>query len=83
MERREVVLADQPEILALAMLAAVPASKISAAFNEPLRFFHHLSLDELTRLREACDRLAAVQTVMAAALEEYAAAAREVLKDAG
>ena len=79
MERRPVILPDQPEILMLATLAAVSASKVAAAFNEPLRFFNHLSLEELGRLQAACDRLSAIQTAMAEALEVYATAAREVL----
>ena len=66
------ILADQPEIVALAQVASVPASKMVAAFNDPQHFFDHMTLDELQRLDSACVRMADVQKQMAQALAIYA-----------
>lgn len=76
------LIADQPELLALASLAAVPASKMAAAFSEPEHFFEHLSLEELARLQAACERLTALQTAMLAALSVYTETARLAMEQA-
>jgi len=74
------MIADQPELLALAGLAAVPASKMAAAFNEPERFFEHLDLEEIGRIQAACERWAILQNQMIAAMDAYTAAARKILE---
>ena len=72
-------LADEPELLALAQLASVPASKVAAAFNDAEHFFDHLSLEELQRLSGAVARLGALSRALVAATEVYANQAREIL----
>jgi len=74
------MIADQPELLALASLAAVPASKMAAAFNEPERFFDHLDLEEVGRIQAACERWAVLQNQMIAAMDGYMVAARQILE---
>ena len=76
------ILADQPEVMALASLAAVPASKMAAAFNDAEHFFEHLSLDDLGRLTAAVERLGALSEALVAATEEYRRAAVAVLQGA-
>lgn len=73
---------DQPELLALASLAAVPASKMAAAFNDPVRFFEHLDLEALLRIQNACERLGEMQTAMLEALSIFTEAARLALAEA-
>lgn len=74
-----IVIADQPEILALAQLSAVPASKIAAAFGDPPQFFEHLTLEELGRIQGACERFAALQQQMVTAMDIYTEAAQDIL----
>ncbi len=76
------ILADAPELLALAGLASVPASKTAAAFNDPENFFEYLTLEQLARLRGAVERLGALSQAMVAAVEVYAKHARAVLDEA-
>ena len=66
-----VILGDAPELLALAQLASVAPSKIAAAFTDPIRFFDHMTLEELERLNAACERMAVLQKQMIAAMETY------------
>ncbi len=74
------LLADQPELVALANLASVAPSKVAAAFNdEPEQFFVHLSLDELQRLQGAAERLAALSGELAMVTAAFAERAREAL----
>lgn len=73
---------DQPELLALASLAAVPASKMAAAFSEPERFFEHLSLEELARVQAACERLGVMVGQFIEAVEVATEQARAVLTEA-
>lgn len=80
MESKDLILADEPELLALAQLSALPASKIAAGFNDPSQFFNYLTLEELARLQAACERLAAFQVRLSAKLDIYANAARELLE---
>ena len=75
------ILADQPELLALASLAAVPASKMAAAFNDAEHFFSHLNLEELARLTNAVERLNALSQALTAAVDEYMAAAQSILDE--
>jgi hypothetical protein len=75
------ILADQPEVIALAGLASVPASKIAAAFNSPEHFFEHLALPELARLSAACERMAAVQRRMVEAMETYTKYGQAILAE--
>ena len=75
------ILADQPELLALAGLASVPASKMAGAFNDAEHFFDHLSLAELARLSDAIQRLQDLSLALVAATEKYAAAARAILDE--
>lgn len=75
-----VILADQPELVALSNLAAVAPSKVAAAFNEPEQFFLHLSLDELARLQAACERLGALALQLSEATDEYTQEARKRLE---
>jgi len=76
------VLADQPELVALGSLAAVAPSRMAAAFNEPDKFFEHLSLEELSRLKAACERLSALQQEMTLAMDAYLVAAQKILDEA-
>ena len=73
------ILADQPELLALASLAAVPASKMAAAFNDAEHFFEHLTLDELQRLTGACERLGVLSAALVTAVDRYTAAVQQIL----
>ncbi len=59
------ILADAPELVALANIASVSPSKVAAALNDPLALLEHLTLDELNRLRGATDRLAALSALLA------------------
>jgi len=74
------ILADQPELVALANLAAVAPSKVAQGFNDPERLFEHLSLDELARLKAATDRLAMLAVVLANACDMYARYAQAILE---
>lgn len=65
------ILADAPEVLALATLASVSATTMAAAFNDPEHIFSHMSLDELGRLQNAAARLTELNTRMARALAIY------------
>lgn len=76
------ILADAPELLALAQLASVPVSKTAAAFNDPENFFDYLTLEELGRLRGAVERLGGLSQAMTAAVEVYAKRAQAVLDEA-
>lgn len=73
------VLPDQPELVALGSLASVPPSKMALAFNDPEHFFDHLSLEELDRLKGACERLAQVQLQMTEAMDRYIVEANKIL----
>ncbi len=72
------ILADQPELLALAALAALPASKVAAAFNDTDHLFEHLSLEEIDRIRGACERLGALSALLATSLDSYTEAIRSM-----
>lgn len=72
---------DQPELLALAALASVPASKMAAAFNDPEQFFDHMSLEELGRLTAAIERLNLVSQQMMKATQVWALAAKAALEE--
>lgn len=74
------VLADQPELVALGNLASVPPSRMALAFNDPEHFFEHLTLDELGRLKDACERLALMQQTMTEAMDGYIAEAKRILE---
>lgn len=74
--------ADIPELAALAQLAGVDPLKMVAAFNDPPSFFEHLSLVELNKITATCNRLAALNSVMLAALDTYAVYAKGVLEGA-
>lgn len=76
------ILADQPELLALATLAAVPASKLAAAFNDPENFFTHVGLEEVARLNDAVKRLGDLSRQMVEAAESYTDYAQEKLAEA-
>lgn len=65
------VLADEPELVALAQLASLPASRMAAAFSNPQDFFKHMSLEELTRLEATCKRMAEFQKRLTSALDVY------------
>lgn len=74
-----IVLADAPELVALANLAGVAPSKLAAGFNDAENLFTYLGLDELDRVRGACERLGALTAVLAQALDIYIEAAREAI----
>jgi hypothetical protein len=57
---------DQPELRLLAQLAGCAPSKLAAAFNNPEHLFKHVTLEQLARLKESCDRLAALMVLMTA-----------------
>lgn len=76
----EAIIADLPELVAMAQLAAVPASRMATAFNDGEHFFEHLTLDELDRIRAACERFAIVQAAMVQAMDAYTTAASKVLQ---
>jgi hypothetical protein len=72
-------LPDQPELQALAQLSGVAPSKMAAAFSEPEKLFEHISLDELARIKESTDRIAALSVALAAACDAYIRHAEGVL----
>lgn len=74
-----VILADQPELVALGTLSGVAPSRMAAAFNDADHFFTHLTLDELIRVQGACERLGSLSSLLAASLQEYAQAVREAV----
>ena len=79
------ILADQPELVALASLAAVPPSKLAAAFNDPEHFFSHVGLEEVSRLNDAVKRMGELSRQLIAAAEiftEYTQAALEASQTA-
>jgi len=41
-------------------LPAARPPRLASAFNEPERIFEHVTLEELARFKESCDRLAAL-----------------------
>lgn len=71
---------DQAEVASLALLSGLDPKKMAAAFNEPQKFFDHLSLPELTRLQETCQRFAIVQNLMIAAMDQYKSYAKGLLE---
>jgi len=73
-------LPDSPELLALASLASVAPSKIAAAYNDPDNFFTHLTLGELDRIRDASERLGALVTDMATAVQPFLEKGKAVLE---
>ena len=64
---------DLPEFRAIAELANLDPDKAAAAFNDPLHFFDHLTLEELGRLKDGCGRFAALQIQMVNAMDVYSA----------
>ncbi len=75
------ILADQPELMALASLAAVPASKLAAAFNDPQNFYEHVDLGEVERLTGAVQRLNALSQQLAEAAAEFTEHAQAVASE--
>ncbi len=71
--KQSAFLADMPELVALAQLSGVAPSKMAAAFSDPEHLFEHISLDELARIKESTDRLAALSAQLAKACEGYIA----------
>ncbi len=65
------ILADSPELAALASLASVAPSKVAEAINDPLALLEHLTLEELGRLRGATDRLAALSGLLATTTRQW------------
>jgi hypothetical protein len=72
--------ATLPELVALAQLAGVDPSKMAAAFSEPEHIFQHITLDELARIKQSTDRLAALSAQLAAACDVYMTSAKGVLE---
>lgn len=75
------ILADQPELQSLAQLASIPASQMAAAFNNPERFFEFLTLEEVDRMKAACERMALLQNQIIEAMAIYTAVARVLLEN--
>jgi len=73
------ILADQPELMALANLAAVPASKLAAAFNDPQNFYTHIDLDEVGRLNNAIQRLSVLSHQLVEAATIFTDMAQEAM----
>ncbi len=82
MVERVTFLSDQPELVALATLASVAPSQVALAFNDPPSLFSHLSLPEIQRLRDACERLGSLTTALVAGLEVWTDAAKVALSEA-
>ncbi len=61
---------DLPELRLLAQLAGVKPSALAAGFSAPENLLQYVGLEELARLKDACDRLAAVMWIMTAAAEK-------------
>lgn len=62
---------DLPELRLLAQVAGVAPSRMAAAFSDPEHFTNHMTVEEINRFKEGCDRLFAVQADMTAALNVY------------
>jgi hypothetical protein len=75
------VLADLPELVALGTLAGVAPSRMASAFNDAQNFFEHVSLEELDRIKGACERLGSLTTALAAAMDSYVTAAKAALPE--
>jgi hypothetical protein len=76
------ILADDPELMALGTLSGVAPSKMAQGFNDPEHVFSFLDLNELSRIKGACERLGALTALIAAALDIYASAANAALSEA-
>ena len=72
-----VITADEPELLALAQLASVSASKMAAGFGAPAELFTHLAPEELQRVQDALERLGRLQRQISAALDIFLQTARQ------
>ncbi len=70
---------DNPELAALAQAAGVDPGKMAAAFNDPERFFEHLTPEELARINESCGRFQVLGNQLARALDVYTIHARGFL----
>jgi len=75
-------LPDQPELVALAQLASISATRMAAAYSDPDNFFEHLTLLELDRIRDACERLAQLTAALAAAVQPFLEQGKAVLEGA-
>ncbi len=73
------IAADNRELVALAQASGVDPEKMAAAFNDPERFFDHLTLEELSQVQEATVRLQALAKALAASLDVYTVHARGFL----
>jgi hypothetical protein len=62
---------DLPELRLLAQIAGVAPARMAAAFSDPAHFAEHMTIDEINRFKEGCDRLFDVQTEMTEAFHVY------------
>ena len=59
---------DLPELRLLAQFVGIAPSRLAAAFSDPAHLFEHITLDELQRFKENCDRVGALMVDMAASM---------------
>jgi len=72
-------LSDSVEFRMLADSAGVSAEKMLAAFADPLHLFEHLTLEDLNKLQESCDRFLVVQQEIGNALARFSSFAEGFL----
>jgi hypothetical protein len=69
MPNREKLSPDSDALRAIALMAGVPPARMAAAFSDPEHIYGHISLEELERIKAACERLGALGMQLAAATD--------------